>query len=277
MNTVKHLSIKEASEPPGQNESQGQNEPPGHNEPLEHPPEEHDVPMAEPTNVGEVNDPSQLPPVPEDQDLDEPQPHVPPSVAEPDPDPEWELDPLYAQPAGSQETFEERRRRFDQQETIQARRVHPVVLITEPAEERRNKRIRRPQEEDLPVDTDLLALNDTKDVNSLNNLVEGWTFDKATGEFVLGETKDYWSFEDGFLVRNHVWSRNSTFTSDEAPLPIAADELQSTTGLTLPNGSRQVFVNNAQTYSIGKDQWVGKTLFPLTKRSSTQPTPAICW
>ena len=152
-----------------------------------------------------------------------------------------------------------------------------MVLITEPAEESRNKRIRRPQEEDLPVDTDLLALNDTKDVNSLNNLVEGWTFDKATGEFVLGETKDYWSFEDGFLVRNHVWSRNSTFTSDEAPLPIAADELQSTTGLTLPNGSRQVFVNNAQTYSIGKDQWVGKTLFPLTKRSSTQPTPAICW
>ena len=89
------------------------------------------------------------------------QPHVPPSVAEPDPDPEWELDPLYAQPAGSQETFEERRRRFDQQETIQARRVHPVAPITEPSEEHRNKRLRRPQEEDLPVDTDLLALDDS--------------------------------------------------------------------------------------------------------------------
>ena len=104
--------------------------------------------------------------------------------------------------------------------------------------------------------------------DSLNNLVEGWSFDKATGEFVLGETKDYWSFEDGFLVRNHVWSRNSTFTSEEAPLPAAAEELQSTTGLTLPNGSRQVFVNNKETYSIGKDQWVGKTLFPLTKEAA---------
>ena len=204
--------------------------------------------MDEPTNADEVIDPGQLPPVPEDQDLDEPQQHVPPSVAEPDPDPEWELDPLYAQPAGSQETFEERRRRCDQQETIQARRVHPVVPITEPAEEHRNKRMRRSQEEDLPIDTDLLVLDDTMDVNSLNNLVAGWTFDKATGEFVLGETKDYWNFEDGFLVRNHVWSRNSTFTSEEAPLPVAAEELQSTTGLTLPNGSRQVFVNSKQTY-----------------------------
>ena len=106
------------------------------------------------------------------------------------------------------------------------------------------------------------------DVNNLNNLVEGWTFDKATGEFVLGENKDYRSFEDGLLVRNHVWSRNSTFTSEEAPLPIAAGELQSTNGLTLRNGSRQVFVNSKQTYSIGKDQWVGKTLFPLTKEAA---------
>ena len=69
-------------------------------------------------------------------------------------------------------------------------------------------------------------------------------------------------------TRNHVWSRNSTFTSEEAPHPIAAGELQSTNGLTLRNGSRQVFVNSKQTYSIGKDQWVGKTLFPLTKEAA---------
>ena len=100
------LNQGDASEPPGPNEPHGQSESPGHNEHLEYPDGEPDVPM----------DPGQLPPVPEDQDLDEPQQQVPPSVAEPDPDPEWELDPLYAQPAGSQETFEERRRRFDQQE-----------------------------------------------------------------------------------------------------------------------------------------------------------------
>ena len=91
------LNQGDASEPPGPNEPHGQSESPGHNEPPEHLVGEPDVPM----------DPGQLPPVPEDQDLDEPQQHVSPSVAEPDPDPEWELDPLYAQPAGSQETFEE--------------------------------------------------------------------------------------------------------------------------------------------------------------------------
>ena len=83
-------------------------------------------------------------------------------------------------------------------------------------------------------------------------LPEGWYFDSKTQEFYLGDTVDYWSYEDGFLVRNHVLSRTHTFQAEEFPIP--QDQLQTTTGLTLQRGSRQVYVNDSESVQLGHDQ-----------------------
>ena len=69
----------------------------------------------------------------------------------------------------------------------------------------------------------------------------GWHYDPKTHEIYLGSTADFWSFEDGFLVRNHVWSRDCTFHTTDFPL--SAEKLQTTNGLTMRRNSRIILVN----------------------------------
>lgn len=71
-----------------------------------------------------IPDPAQLPPVPDDDDLVGSSRPVPPSVAPTsyaptEPEPDLEIDPLLKTPTS--ETFEDKRKRLDQQEMIWAR------------------------------------------------------------------------------------------------------------------------------------------------------------
>ena len=119
---------------------------------------------------------------------------------------------------------------------------------------------------------DLKSATPDMDRQSLNHLAEGWTYDEKTNEFVLSPTRDFWSFEDGFLVRNHCWSRDHTFVLNDSQLPfgLAKADLQKTKGLTMINGHRKIYVNDEESYVVGNGQWHGKTLFPLTKEATTQ-------
>ena len=58
---------------------------------------------------------------------------------------------------------------------------------------------------------DLKSATPDMDIKSLNRLAEGWTYDEKANEFVLGPTQDFWSYEDGFLIENHCWSRDHIF------------------------------------------------------------------
>ena len=84
---------------------------------------------------------------------------------------------------------------------------------------------------------------------------------RTTSSF-LGATQDWWSFEDGFLVRNHVWSRTSTYHPEE--FPVSKDFLQTTTGLSMQQGTRTIYVNSTEEQYF-TDGWTGKTLYPLTQ------------
>ena len=113
--------------------------------------------------------------------------------------------------------------------------------------------------------------------DSLNNLVEGWTFDKATGEFVLGETEDYWSFEDGFLVRKpyvvqklHLHFRRSTTSSSSRRTSIN-NWFDPAKWISPSFCEQQGDLLNWQ----GSMGW--QNSLPAHKRSSAEPTPALCW
>lgn len=105
-------------------------------------------------------------------------------------------------------------------------------------------------------------------VKSLNELAEGWTYNEKTQEFTLGPTRDFWGYEDGFLVGHHCWSREHTFQLSEADLPegIHQSDLQTEQGLTMTHGQRKIYINKEESYIVGKEPWFGKTLFPLTKQ-----------
>ena len=145
------------------------------------------------------------------------------------------VDPLYAPPA--HESFQDRRRRFDQQETIWTRK--------------------KARTDDGDVDLNLNSF----DFSKSTPLPSGWHYDEKTHEFTLGKTADWWSYEDGFLVRNHVWGRKSTYKPET--FPIDPSYLQTTTGLTLQQGSRTIYVNSKEQQHFS-EAWTGKTLYPLT-------------
>ena len=96
------------------------------------------------------------------------------------------------------------------------------------------------------------------DLTRSTPLPAGWTYDEKNNEFILRETQDWWSYEDGFLVRNHVWGKNTTYKPEE--FPIDASFLQTTTGLTLQQGSRTIHVN-AKEQQHFHEHWAGKTLY----------------
>ena len=196
--------------------------------------DEDEEPMGEPSHMQTPKapgDPADLPAVPEDHDLDQP-PEAPPTSSQ-SPMP---VDATYIPPAAP-ESFQDRRRRFDQQETIWTR-----------------KKARTDEPE---VEVGLHSMDFSK-----TTLPEGWTYDKKNNEFVLGATQDWWSFEDGFLVRNHVWSRTSTYHPEE--FPVSTDFLQTTTGLSMQQGTRTIYVNSTEEQYFA-DGWTGKTLYPLTQ------------
>ena len=107
------------------------------------------------------------------------------------------------------------------------------------------------------------------------NLPAGWHYDPKTHEIYLGSTADFWSFEDGFLVRNHVWSRDCTFHTTDFPLP--AEKLQTTNGLTMRRNSRIILVNEEQSAPVGDEPWLGKTLYPLAKDAAAEFWPKLRW
>ena len=97
-----------------------------------------------------------------------------------------------------------------------------------------------------------------------SQLPAGWHYDASSNEFYLGETQDYWSYEDGFLVRHHVLGCKVTFDSSEAAFPVSSEELQSDRGFTWQRGHREIYANGLEQTSFS-EVWFGKTLFPLTR------------
>lgn len=99
-------------------------------------------------------------------------------------------------------------------------------------------------------------------------LPDGWTYDKDSNEFVLGNTEDFWTVEEGFLVRNHVVSRDETFQWDRdlvATCPVKIADLQPYK-ITVNNDnpeSMMVEEFNAPSRNLGRDPWLGATVFPL--------------
>ena len=67
-------------------------------------------------------EPPPLPPVPEDDDLLTPV-HIPPSLAPTEPEPDVEIDPLYRTPKA--ETFDQKRARLNRQETLWMKKSAP--------------------------------------------------------------------------------------------------------------------------------------------------------
>jgi len=188
-------------------------------------------------------------PVPHDGEF-ESEPPVAPSSAPP-----MHLrDPTYIPAQG--ETFRQQRRRFEQQETIWTRNRPPPVHERPEGEQQQD-------DEELEMQVDLFCGGEGQESTALP---EGWYFDSKTQEFYPGDAVDYWSYEDGFLVRNHVLRGTHTFQAEEFPIP--QDQLQTTTGLTLQRGSRQVYVNDSEPVQLGHDQWFGRTLYPLTEETA---------
>ena len=234
----------------------------GHDEPQLELPDLHDhpelasedeeQPMDEPPHMSTPMappDPAHLPPVPEDDDLDLPDPNEPPHAGQHELPPQQAsssappvVDATY-HPPEIPESFQDRRRRFDQQETIWARK--------------------KARTDEIEVEVDLHSFDLTKS----NALPSGWHYDVKNNEFVLGATQDWWSFEDGFLVRNHVWGRTTTYHPEE--FPIDKDLLQTTTGLSMQQGSRTIYVNSSEEQHFN-EAWTGKTLYPLTSTGAEQ-------
>ena len=69
-------------------------------------------------------------------------------------------------------------------------------------------------------------------------------YDEKSSGFWLGDTEDYWSYKDGFLVRNHVLGKTSTFKAQQSPVDVA--DLQNVNGLTMAQGQRKIYVNDEQ-------------------------------
>ena len=96
--------------------------------------------------------------------------------------------------------------------------------------------------------------------------------DEVTNSFVLGKTQDFWSVEEGFLVRNHVIARDSSWrpTADAIKrVPIRLGDLQALK-IAMREGASTMMVDSvsAAERKISKDGFFGKTFFPLTKEAA---------
>eukprot|EP00438_Fugacium_kawagutii_P019118 Skav204381 [mRNA] locus=scaffold4897:193896:199406:+ [translate_table: standard] len=207
-----------------------------------------------------------LPPVPsddEDEDVTEP-----PQVQSPfELNPDAELPTEFNQP--TEESFEQRRRRFQQQETIWLRAQHPErhgesKRPLDTSEEQQHKKSR----------VDFMDFGFDSLVDETGNfpkdmLPPGWSFDPSTNNFVLGDTHDFWSVEEGFLVRNHVIARNSSWrptANSMQNLPVKLSQLQPHK-ISVRDGTQMMLVDSVASAErqLGYDKVFGKTLFPLKK------------
>ena len=204
-------------------------------------------PAAQTDDAGELLD--QLPPVPEDQDLQDAVPRGEQASSSAT----GQIDPSFI--PVPEESFCERRKRFDLQETIMPR-------IRAPEHRRLHEPKSKKARTESDVDVELYGFDFAQMA-----LPSGWHYDSKSNEFFLGDVQDFWSFEDGFLVRNHVVGRCETFHAGEAEFPIPAEQLQSVHGLSLRSGSRTIYANGEQPIAF-EEQWLGKTLFPLTKEAA---------
>eukprot|EP00435_Cladocopium_sp_Y103_P032775 s1444_g8.t1 len=161
-------------------------------------------------------------------------------------------------------SFAERRRRQERQETSWLRSpLWPLIHeAPDPESPGHSKRARHHESVNIAVE---LYPNGCE---GSTPLPAGWHYDPKTHEIYLGATADFWSFEDGFLVRNHVWSRDCTYHTSDFPLP--SSKLQTTSGLTMRRNSRVILVNDEQSAPVGDQPWFGKTLYPLTKKAAEE-------
>ena len=119
------------------------------------------------------------------------------------------------------------------------------------------------------VDIGFYSMNGEHSKFPAEMLPEGWTYDDVSNTFVLGESKDFWSVEDGFFVRNHAVARNDSCRPTAEAIknvPIKLGDLQSykiTLRTVLPLwGLTQSLAAERR---ISNDAFFGKTLFPLNK------------
>ena len=176
-------------------------------------------------------------------------------------------DPSFAVPTTS-ETFEQKRKRQALQETVWLRsrqsRSEDSPDRQEGDQQRKKMRID-------DVEIGLIALHEKNESGQQNLILpDGWTYDKDRNEFVLGNTEDFWTVEEGFLVRNHVVSREETFQWDRdmvATCPVKIEDLQPYK-ITVNNEnpeSMMVEKLNTTSRNFGRDPWLGATVFPLRK------------
>ena len=219
-----------------------------------------DLDVTETPELPEVPDASQLP-VPDSEEEEPPLPPVQGPFGQ-----AQQQDATLAPPPAFQsqqdETFEQRRRRLDQQETIWLRGRRP---LENPQDDKVVKKSKSGNE------IELAFYNMTGDNGQIpaDLLPEGWTYDPITNDFHLGPTKDFLSVEQGFLVRNHVLARTSTWRPDNESIknmPIPMSKLQQLK-ITMKESSPTMMVDSvtAAERQLSKDHFFGKTLFPLTK------------
>eukprot|EP00435_Cladocopium_sp_Y103_P037857 s79_g10.t1 len=233
-----------------------------------------DLPTEIPTIANE-----DLPPVPDDAETDDDGAADPNPLAADNTLPASSGAPaavdniLPTDPGGAE--FRRRRRQMDQSETAWLRNCQGQLPSRRPHDgPEANESEQKRQRIFNSVEVGFYSMNGEQNNDTFPNdlLPEGWTYDEVTNSFVLGETKDFWSIEDGFLVRNHVIARDTSWrpTADAIRnMPIKMADLQAQK-ITMREGSRSMMVDliSAAERRIGVDAFFGQTLFPLTKEAA---------
>ena len=173
-------------------------------------------------------------------------------------------------PADSGNTnFQQRRRNMDQGEMAWLRNFQRQ---RRPLDEPKNDSEQKRQKIYNSVEVGFYSSNGEHNKFAGDMLPDGWTYDEVSNSFVLGKTQDFWSVEEGFLVRNHVIARDSSWrpTADAIKdVPIKLGDLQALK-ITMREGASTMMVDSvaAAERKISKDGFFGKTLFPLTKEAA---------
>ena len=110
-------------------------------------------------------------------------------------------------------------------------------------------------------------------------LPDGWTYDEVSNSFVLGETQDFWSVEEGFLARNHVIARDSSWrpTPDAIKdVPIKLGDLQALK-ITMREGAVTMMVDSVSVAErkIQQRCLLWKNVVSTHQRSRSQAQDAI--
>ena len=176
-------------------------------------------------------------------------------------------DPSFTAPS-SGETFEERRRRLNLQETVWLRTRQPRRELS-PDRQREDRQQKRTRTEEPEIG--LMAMQEKREAGQQDLVLpEGWTYDKQNDEFILGDTQDFWTVEEGFLVRNHAVGREETFQWDRGMMetcPVKVGELQPYKITINQDNPKSMMVEkfNSPSQKLGREPWMGATVFPLNR------------